>query len=78
MNKRPASTLEMQALPIGPAWGIKTEVRDGQTINIPVSPDVRSVFHGPDDIIGYRDENGQQWTLGRYGSGEWFRQRSTA
>ena len=63
---------EMQALPIGPEFGMRTEIIDGRKMNIPVAPDVVASFVGEDEPMGYSDETGV-WAVGQYRDGSWFR-----
>lgn len=44
-----------------------------QTIRIPLYPSVISFYSEEHDLLGYTDEAGIQWTLGRYADGQWFR-----
>lgn len=65
---------EMKALPEGPAFGSIIKVINGETVHVPVAPDVVAYFVEPDQLQSWTDETGS-WMLGRYRDGSWFRKR---
>lgn len=72
---RPRTAEEMAALPVGPEFGQTTRVIDGREARIPVMRAVQVFWSEDADILGYTDSHGQQWHLGCYADGQWFRRR---
>ncbi len=70
----PKTIEEMQALPIGPAFGFVTRVIDGEKMRVPVAPATKATWFEEDQPMGYSDETGL-WSLGQYADGSWYRRR---
>ena len=75
---------ELEALPMGPSSGrieLYTEedysrgaVGRGRIVPV-LSPRPATVYY-PDDIIGFVDRDGENWTFGQYADGAWFKRHT--
>jgi hypothetical protein len=71
---RPRTAAQLRALPIGPAFGMREDVVNGQLERRPIAPACVAVYSEATDPISWVDADGA-WMLGRYADGSWFRQR---
>lgn len=75
--KRPKNMTydEWDSLPVF-GFGVRTEVREGVTIRIPVMPEVGATWFEEDEPPGYVDHDGTRWRFGQYLDGAWYKRRA--
>lgn len=74
MSERPQTVEDMQALPVGPAFGMKEHVIDGKLYRVPFPQPTKATWFADDEPMGYTDDTGN-WQIGQYADGSWYRRR---